>query len=117
MDNYGTHKHPNVKAWMKRHPRFVSHFVPTSSSWLNLVERWFGELTRKRIRRGRFVSVADLRAAITEFLEAWNEQPKPFIWTATVESIQAKLSRCRQTLEQIQPGCTLPRGTHKTSHV
>ena len=109
MDNYGTHTHPNVQAWLKRHPRFVSHFVPTSSSWLNLVERWFGELTRKRIRRGSFASVADLHQAIEEFLLAWNENPKPFVWTATVESIIAKLSRCRQTMETIQPGCTLPR--------
>ncbi|HSP70268.1 MAG TPA: IS630 family transposase [Bryobacteraceae bacterium] len=109
MDNYGTHKHPSVQTWLKRHPRFVPHFVPTSSSWLNLVERWFGELTRKRIRRGSFGSVADLQKAIEEFLQAWNENPKPFVWTATVESIVEKLSRCRQTLEQIQPGCTLPR--------
>ena len=87
MDNYGTHTHPNVQAWLKRHPRFVSHFVPTRSSWLNLVERWFGELTRKRIRRGSFASVADLHQAIEEFLLAWNENPKPFVWTATVESI------------------------------
>jgi len=109
MDNYGTHKTPEVQAWMKKHPRLVPHFVPTSSSWLNLVERWFGELTRKRIRRGTFTSVADLQAAIDEFLNAWNESPKPFVWTATVEAILAKLARCRQTLEQIEPGCTLPR--------
>jgi transposase len=109
LDNYSTHKHPQVDAWLKRHPRFVLHFVPTSSSWLNLVERWFTELTSKRIRRGSFGSVDDLLKAITEFLAAWNEKPKPFVWTATVESIVAKLSRCRQTLEKIQPGCTLPR--------
>ena len=109
MDNYGTHKHPNVQAWLKRHPRFVCHYVPTSSSWLNLVERWFGELTSKRIRRGSFGSVPELQRAIAEFLAAWNENPKPFVWTATVDSIVAKLSRCRQTLESIQPGCTLPR--------
>lgn len=109
MDNYGTHKHPRVQSWLKRHPRFVSHFVPTSSSWLNLVERWFGELTSKRIRRGSFFSVEDLRQAIMEFMAVWNENPKPFVWTATVDSIIKKLSRCRQTLEKIQPGCTLPR--------
>jgi transposase len=109
MDNYGTHKTPEVQAWLKKHPRFVPHFVPTSSSWLNLVERWFGELTRKRIRRGAFASVADLQHAIEEFLNAWNDKPKPFVWTATIESIVAKLARCRQTLEQIEPGCTLPR--------
>jgi transposase/DNA-binding CsgD family transcriptional regulator len=110
MDNYGTHKHPRVQAWLQRHPRFTPHFVPTSSSWLNLVERWFGELTSKRVRHGCFYSVQDLETAITEFLEAWNENPKPFVWTATVDSIREKLNRCRQTLEQIQPGCTRPRG-------
>jgi transposase/transcriptional regulator with XRE-family HTH domain len=114
MDNYGTHKHPNVQNWLKRHPRFVPHFVPTSSSWLNLVERWFGELTSKAVRRGSFSSVADLQLAITQFLDAWNADPKPFVWTATVESIQAKLSRCRQTLEQIKPGCTAPRARKKS---
>jgi len=114
MDNYGTHKHPNVQSWLKRHPRFVPHFVPTSSSWLNLVERWFGELTSKAVRRGSFSSVADLQSAIAQFLDAWNEDPKPFVWTATVAAIQAKLSRCRQTLEQIKPGCTAPRTRKKT---
>ena len=113
MDNYGTHKHPNVQAWMKKHPRFIPHFVPTSSSWLNLVERWFAELTAKRVRRGSFGSVQELRGAIAEFLENWNEKPKPFVWTTTVDSIQEKLTRCRQTLEQIQPGCTLPRRRKK----
>lgn len=106
MDNYGTHGTPEVKAWLNRHPRFTVHYVPTSSSWLNLIERWFGELTSKRIRRDSFLSVDDLIAAINEFLTAWNEKPKPFVWTATVESIVTKLARCRQTLEQIQPGCT-----------
>lgn len=109
LDNYGTHKHPRVQNWLKRHPRFVPHFIPTSSSWLNLVERWFGELTGKRLRRGVFVSVNDLKGAIDEFLNAWNTEPKPFVWTATVDSIVAKLSRCRQTLEGIKPGCTRPR--------
>jgi transposase len=109
MDNYGTHKHPKVQRWLQRHPRFIPHFIPTSSSWLNLVERWFGELTGKRIRRGVFVSVADLQKAIEEFLHAWNNEPKPFVWTATVDSIQEKLSRCKQTLEMIKPGCTRPR--------
>jgi transposase len=113
MDNYGTHKHPRVQAWLKRHPRFVPHFIPTSSSWLNLVERWFGELTQKRVRRGAFVSVPDLIAAIEEFLAAWNQDPKPFVWTATVESIVEKLKKCRQTLEQIKPGCTLPKSKKK----
>ena len=109
MDNYGTHKHPRVQRWLQRHPRFIPHFIPTSSSWLNLVERWFGELTGKRIRRGVFVSVADLEKAIDEFLAHWNSAPKPFVWTATVESIVQKLNRCKQTLEKIKPGCTRPR--------
>jgi transposase len=109
MDNYGTHKHEKVRNWLKRHPRFVLHFVPTSSSWLNLVERWFGHLDEKAIRRGVFRSVEDLKASIDAFLKAWNKDPKPFVWTATVESITEKLSRCRRTLEKIQPGCTSPR--------
>src|SRR5579864_7660416 len=109
MDNYGTHKHAKVKAWLKRNPRFVPHFVPTSSSWMNLVERWFGHLDNKAIRRGVFLSVADLQASIEAFLTVWNLDPKPFVWTATVESIQEKLPRCRQTLEQIKPGCTNPK--------
>ena len=108
MDNYGTHKHPKVHAWLTRHPRFLPHFVPTSSSWLNLIERWFGELTSKRVRRGSFESVEDLQHAITEFMTVWNEKPRPFVWTATVESIQQRLARCRQTLDQIPPGCTEP---------
>jgi len=117
LDNYGTHKTPPVQAWLKRHRRFILHFVPTGSSWLNLVERWFGELTSKRIRRGSFFSVEDLQKAIREFLEAWNDDPKPFVWTATVESIVEKLSRCRQTLEQIQPGCTQPRTRKKRNQL
>lgn len=106
VDNYGTHKHPKVQSWLKRHPRFVLHFVPTSSSWLNLVERWFRELDDKAIRRGVFPSVNELKAAIDAFLLAWNDDPKPFVWTATVEAIVEKLSRCRQTLEIIKPGST-----------
>lgn len=115
MDNYGTHSTPEVKAWLKRHPRFEVHYVPTSCSWLNLIERWFAELTTKRIRRDSFHSVEDLIMAIEEFLTAWNERPKPFVWTATVDSILAKLARCRQTLEQIQPGCTLPKTRKRKS--
>ena len=76
---------------------------------LNLVERWFGELTSKRVRRGVFVSVQDLIAAIEEYMAVWNQDPKPFVWTSTVKSIVEKLKGCRQTLEQIKPGCTLPR--------
>ena len=115
MDNYGTHGHPNFKTWLDKHPRFVIHYVPTSCSWLNLIERWFAELTNQRIRRESFLSVDDLVAAIEDFLAVWNENPKPFVWTATVDSIVAKLTRCRQTLEQIQPGCTAPKGRKRMS--
>jgi transposase len=115
MDNYGAHGTPEVKAWLNRHTRFVVHYVPTSCSWLNLIERWFAELTNKRIRRDSFRSVDDLIAAIDEFLTVWNDKPKPFLWTATVDSILAKLARCRQTLEQIQPGCTGPKGRKRLS--
>jgi len=110
LDNYGTHKAPRVRAWLKKHPRFVCHFIPTSSSWLNLVERWFEELSEKAIRRGSFVSVPDLEKAIEDFLAAWNEKPNPFSWTATVEQIMRKIERARAKLEQIKPGCTQPRG-------
>jgi transposase len=109
MDNYGTHKEPHVKTWLKKHPRFVCHFVPTSSSWLNLVERWFEELSEKAIRRGSFVSVPDLQQAIERFLNAWNFKPKPFVWTATVEEIIKKIERARAKAEQIKPGSTLPK--------
>ena len=115
IDNYGTHSTPEVKKWLKAHRRFVVHYVPTSCSWLNLIERWFAELTNKRVRRDSFFSVDELEAAIHEFLAAWNEEPKPFIWTATVEAILAKLARCRQTLEQIQPDCTLPKARKRKS--
>ena len=116
IDNYGTLGTPEVKNWLHRHPRCKVHYIPTSSSWLNLIERWFGELTSKRIRRDSFLSVADLIAAINEFLVAWNEKPRPFVWTATVDSIVGKLARCRQTLEQIKPGCTAPKSRkRKTS--
>jgi transposase len=115
MDNYGTHNTAEVKSWLKAHPRFVTHFVPTSCSWLNLIERWFAELTNKRIRRSSFLSVPDLVAAIQEFLGVWNENPKPFVWTATVDSIVAKLARCRQTLEQVQPGSTAPKPPKRKS--
>ncbi len=101
LDNYGTHNHDNVKAWLEKHPRFHLHFIPTSSSWLNMVERWFRELTDKAIRRGVFKSVPDLIAAIETFLEANNNDPKPFVWTATAEDILAKVRRGRVALETI----------------
>jgi transposase len=101
VDNYGTHKHPNVKRWLSKHPRFHLHFTPTSSSWLNLVERWLRELTTKRIRRGVFYSVADLIAAIEEYRDCYNEDPKPFVWTASVEKILEKINRCKAVLETL----------------
>ena len=116
MDNYGTHKEPHVLAWLAKHPRFDCHFIPTSSSWLNLVERWFGEISEKAIRNGSFVSVADLVKAIEYFLEAWNQDPKPFVWTATVEKIMEKLDRARKKLEEIKPGCTV-RVTRKAKNI
>ena len=82
-DNYATHKHPKVQAWLERHPRFQIHFTPTSASWLNMVERFFRDLTENRLRRGIFRSVEDLIAAIHEYLARHNEDPKPFIWTKT----------------------------------
>jgi len=115
MDNYGTHKEPHVQAWLKKHPRFVCHFVPTSSSWLNLVERWFRELTDKTIRRGSFLSVSDLNRAIEEFMHAWNQNPKPFIWTASVGKIIERIERARIKMEQLKPGSTLPRGKRSTN--
>jgi len=98
VDNYATHKHEKVKAWLKRHPRFHMHFTPTSSSWLNLIEGFFGKLTQKRLRRGVFKSVADLKRAINEFIQAHNQDPKPFVWTATAEKIIEKVGRARMAL-------------------
>jgi len=101
-DNYGTHKHANVKAWLAKHPRFHLHFTPTSSSWLNLVERWFRDLTDKTIRRGVFHSVNDLITAIENYLKTNNDNPKPFVWTATAEQILAKVARGRVALQQVK---------------
>jgi len=102
VDNYATHKHPRVKAWLKHHKRFHQHFVPTSSSWLNMVERWFRNLTDKRIRRGVFNSVADLIAAIQAYIEHHNQNPKPFVWTAKAEDIIAKYRRAKAVLDTRQ---------------
>jgi len=101
LDNYATHNHPNVQAWLGRHPRFHLHFTPTSSSWLNLVERWFRELTEKALRRGVFHSVPDLITAIEAYLDAHNDDPKPFVWTATAEDILAKVARGRVALQAV----------------
>ena len=81
LDNYATHKHPKVKLWLDRHPRWVFHFTPTSGSWLNAVENFFSKMTRQRIRRGVFRSIADLQAAINRYLKEYNDDPKPFVWT------------------------------------
>jgi transposase len=114
MDNYATHKTDHVERWLKRHPRFKIHFIPTSSSWMNLVERWFAEITGKAVRRGSFGSVPDLIEAIESFIRAWNSDPKPFVWHARAEDILEKLERARRRLEEIQPGCTVRRG-HKSA--
>jgi transposase len=98
-DNYGTHNHAEVKAWLAKHPRFHMHFTPTSSSWLNLVERFFREITSKAIRRGVFHSVNDLIAAIEQYLRVHNDDPVPFVWTATAQEILAKVKRARVALE------------------
>jgi transposase len=100
-DNYGTHKHANVKEWLAKHPRFHLHFTPTSSSWLNLVERRFRDLTDKAIRRGVFHSVNDLITAIEDYLKVNNDNPKPFAWTATAEQIIAKVACGRVTLQKV----------------
>lgn len=99
MDNYGTHGHKNVQAWLSQHPRFHFHFTPTSSSWLNLVERWFRDLTEKALKRGSFHNVTDLENAIHTYLDTHNTNPKPFIWTATAQSIITKVKRGRATLK------------------
>src|SRR6266508_678701 len=101
LDNYSTHTHAKVKSWLEKHPRFHLHFTPTASSWLNLVERFFGKLTDKAIRRGIFTSVPDLIAAIEAYLQATNDNPQPFKWTATAEQILAKVRRGRVTLDAI----------------
>jgi len=100
-DNYATHKHAKVQRWLARHPRFHMHFTPTSSSWLNLVERFFAELTNKRIRRGVFKGVPQLEQAITDYVAEHNDQARGFRWTAQADEILAKVSRARATLEKI----------------
>ena len=102
LDNDQTHKHPNVKQWLAKHPRFHMHFIPTSASWLNMVERVFAELTHQTIRRGAFRSVPDLIDAIERFLEHRNKYPKPFTWTATAEAKVEKVARARAVLETVQ---------------
>jgi len=100
VDNYATHKHPKVKSWVKRHSRFHLHFIPTSSSWLNLIERWFREITTKRLRRGTFHNVAQLIEAIASFIKEHNLNPRSFTWTAKAEEILAKIDRARKVLHK-----------------
>jgi len=99
LDNYGTHPHPKVQAWFAAHPRYHLHFTPTGASWLNLVERWFAEITRKRIRRGTFHSVSELNRAISEYVRENNRNPRPFIWTATASTIMKKIKHCKEALD------------------
>ena len=100
VDNYATHKHPDVQAWLAKHPRFVMHFTPTSASWLNMVERFFRDISENRIKRDSFVSVADLEQAINDYIEHHNMNPKPFIWTATAADILAKVTRAKAASAQ-----------------
>ena len=101
VDNYGTHKHPRVQAWLQRHPRFHLHFIPTSSSWLNLIERWFRDLTTQRLRRGSFASVAELIAAIHAYLDNHNQNPRVFVWSAPVDRILTKIAKCKEALDAL----------------
>ena len=96
-DNYATHKHPAVQAWLAKNPRITMHFTPTSGSWLNMVEIFFGIITRQAIRRGTFTSVKDLIAAIQTYIDAWNERCQPFTWTKTADQILAKAQRRPKT--------------------
>ena len=101
LDNYAVHKHPKVRAWLDRHPRWTFHFTPTSCSWLNAVEGFFAKLSRRRLKRGVFRSVVDLQAAINRFLDEHNKSPKPFVWTADPDRIIAAVKRGHQVLESI----------------
>ncbi|MBN8990379.1 MAG: IS630 family transposase [Rhizobiales bacterium] len=101
LDNYGSHKHPKVRAWLGRHPRFVFHYTPTSASWLNAVEGFFAKLTKRRLKRGVFRSLVDLQAAINRFLAEANEKPRPFVWTADPEAIIAAVRRGHQKLQSL----------------
>jgi transposase len=102
LGNYQTHSHANVDLWLENHPRFHLHFTPTSTSWLNLIERWFAELTRKKIRRGVFRSVPELVVSIEDFIRIKNREPKPFIWTKKVDQILEKLSHCKAIMETLR---------------
>ena len=98
LDNYAAHKHPKVRAWLERHPRWTFHFTPTSASWLNAVENFFSKITRQRIRRGAFHSLVDLQAAINRYLDEHNADPRPFTWTVTPAAILAKLDQANASV-------------------
>ena len=99
LDNYGTHKHPKVLAWLGRHPRWTFHFTPTSGSWLNAVESFFSALTRRRLRRGVFCSLVELQAAIHRYIDQHNDDPAPFVWTKTADQITAKINRLNTSVQ------------------
>jgi transposase len=101
-DNYATHKHAKVQRWLKRHPRFHVHFTPTSASWLNMVERFFRDLTQNRLRRGVFRDVEELIMAIGDYIDRHNQKPKPFIWTAKANDILEKVKRAKRSLNNVQ---------------
>ncbi len=96
LDNYGSYKHPRVRAWLARHPRWTFHFTPTSASWLNAVEGFFSALTRRRLQRGTFTGVVDLQAAINRYIAEHNQSPRPFIWTKPASAIFDALTRASE---------------------
>jgi transposase len=102
LDNSSTHKTPAIQKWLAAHPRFVLHFTPTSSSWLNLVERWFAELTSKKLRRGAHRSVRDLNTDIRAWIETWNDDPKPYVWTKTADQIRESIARYCQPITTLE---------------
>ncbi len=102
LDNYATHKTPEVRAWLEKHPRFKLHFTPTSASWMNLVERFFAEITARRIRRGSYCSVGDLEGAIHDYLLLHNAKPRPFVWSKTADDIITRERRALDALDEIR---------------
>lgn len=101
VDNYATHKHPRVQLWLRRHPRFHLHFTPTSCSWLNLIERWFRDLTQQRLRRGSFHHARELISAIKDYIGNNNQNPRVFVWSASVERILDKVAKCKEALDAL----------------
>jgi len=99
LDNYAAHKHPRVRAWLSRHPRWVFHFTPTSASWINAIETFFSALTRRRLKRGDFRSIVDLQAAINRYIAEHNSHPHPFVWTKPVKAILNRINRHAEPTE------------------